>query len=193
MTYALEALGWGVLHGVWIAPILVGAGALALAVLRNAAPAARYGVALAVLAAVAVVPWGIGGYVYLEYAEHLDWVARNAGGRTPVDLHALHYSIYVHPLSGGTAGALEALAVGAALFWLASSLRGLVALGCPGGARAAARALTTSSSLWTERRPRRAGSGRRVTARRPPAFCSRQKGRAWLNVVVGGAMVAAGL
>lgn len=120
------------LHGVWIAPILVGAGMLALAVLRHAAPAARYGVALAVLAAVAVVPWGIGGYVYLEYAEHLDWVARNTAGRTPHELHALHYGIYVPPLSGGTAGALEALAVGAALFWLMISLRGLVALGREG-------------------------------------------------------------
>lgn len=128
MTYVLEALGWGVLHGAWIAPVLVGAGALMLAALRGAHPGVRHGIALAVLAAVAAVPWIVGGYVYFEYAEHLDWVARNAAGHSAAELHALHSGMYSPVLSGPSASALAALAVGAALLWLSVSCRGLVVL-----------------------------------------------------------------
>lgn len=128
MSFALESLGWGVLHGVWIASILVGAGALALGMLSAASPGVRFGVVLSVLFAVALTPWMIGGYVFLEYIEHLDWVARNTAGRSAEELHHLHSGLYV-PVLSRTASLATGPAVGAvALLWLLFSGRGLLSL-----------------------------------------------------------------
>ena len=144
MNAFVQALGWTLLHFVWQGLLIAGATALALALLRNARPEARYAVGCGAL--LACLAWPAAG-LYLRLAGGVNATGLYAGDLLPAALLAPDslpdMSLLLRAVVGiwALCAALLALRMALGMLWIARSASGPAGRNAPWQARLSGMAL----------------------------------------------------